>query len=94
MEFELGAGGNRNRLAGGIIHGGAKAPGGNDNLGALQGFANDFGDARSIISNCLGAVKVYPQAAQSLGDETGISIGSLAEQEFGSDGNNLCGCHV
>ena len=93
VKFERRTGGVGDGLAGGVIHGWAKAAGGDDDVGALQGCPHGFGNAPGIIPDRLGAVQVHAQAAQGLRDEAGVGVGGLAEQEFGADGNDLCGWH-
>ena len=93
VKFERRADGIGNGLAGGIVYGWAEAASGDDDIGAFQGMADGFGNASGVVTDGLCPEQVYAQAAQCPRDEAGIGVSGLAKQEFGTNGDNLCGRH-
>jgi hypothetical protein len=93
MEFKRRTDCLGDRLAGRVVHGGPQAASGDDNVGTLQGFADSPGNTPGIVSDSLGAVQIHSQPTQGLRNEAGVRVGGLAEQEFGTDGNDFCSWH-
>ena len=78
-------------LLGHVIIGGAKATGGDDNIGSLSGNCQSFFQTLGIIADDSMPEHIHADGGQSLRDILCIGVGNVAQQQFSADGDDLCG---
>ena len=91
--FGLDAHGQGHGLAGGVVYRWAKPAGGDDDIAAFQRLLDGLGNAFGVVADGGFAIQVNPGIAQLAGQVAGIGIYDLAQQDFGSDGDNFCRWH-
>ena len=94
MELQLPAEGGADGLLGEVVIGGPQAAGGDDDvrpcLGDIQGVPEPLG----VVPHYGVVVDGDAQGAETLGEDLGVGVGDVAQEQLGADGNEFCGvCH-
>ena len=91
VELELSAEGLADGLLGQVVVGGAQAPGGDDDVRPAAGDVQGVRQALGVVPHHRVVVDGDPQGAEALGDDLGVQVGDVAQQELGADGDQLRG---
>ncbi len=89
MELEFEPEGFADDLFGEVVVGGPQTTGGDDEVGARFGKAQNVGQATDVVADDRMVIEVDPEFGEALGNILRVGVGDLAEQKLGADGNDL-----
>ena len=90
MELQVSAGGPRDRLPGDVVLGRSQSPGGDHDVGSPEGRLQGGSHPAEVVTDGGLLKEVEPEGGQLAGDECGIGVDDLTQEELRADTDDLC----